>query len=64
MISRVFATLVLTAWLAPCASPASAQPRGPTGAAVLQDLSSISELRSLFEADRDKVRIVLLLSPT
>ena len=33
-------------------------------APVLQDLRGLGELRSLFERDRDKIRIVLLLSPT
>ena len=31
---------------------------------VLQDLAGLGELRSQFEADVDKIRIVLLLSPT
>ena len=33
-------------------------------AAGLRDLGGLDELRSLFERDRDKIRIVLLLSPT
>jgi hypothetical protein len=33
-------------------------------APALQDLRGLGELRSLFERDRDKIRIVLLLSPT
>jgi len=33
-------------------------------APVLQDLRGLGELRSLFERDRGKIRIVLLLSPT
>jgi hypothetical protein len=31
---------------------------------ALHDLRGVADLRSLFEGDRDKVRIVLLLSPT
>jgi hypothetical protein len=33
-------------------------------APALQDLGGVADLRALFDADRDKVRIVLLLSPT
>jgi len=33
-------------------------------APVLRDFGGLSELRSLFESDRGKIRIVLLLSPT
>ena len=39
---------------APAASPVSS----------LQDLNGAADLRARFEADHDKVRIVLLLSPT
>jgi len=31
---------------------------------VLRDLAGLNELRSQFETDLDKIRIVLLLSPT
>jgi hypothetical protein len=40
---------------------------GPVGAAdgpALQDLSSLDQLRSAFERDAGKPRVVLLLSPT
>ena len=35
-----------------------------TNAPVLRDLAGLSDLRSQFEIDVDKIRIVLLLSPT
>jgi hypothetical protein len=31
---------------------------------VLQDLSSLDELRAAFERDAGKTRVILLLSPT
>jgi hypothetical protein len=43
---------------------ARAQSGVPSAAPVLQDLAGLGELRSQFENDSDKVRIVLLLSPT
>jgi hypothetical protein len=35
-----------------------------TPASTLQDLASIDQLRTTFDADREKTRVVLLLSPT
>jgi hypothetical protein len=32
--------------------------------AALHDLASIGELQAVFDADREKTRVVLLLSPT
>jgi hypothetical protein len=64
MIPRVSTALMLVAWLALCASPAFAQSPVAISAPLLHDLNGIAELRSLFETDRDTVRIVLLLSPT
>ena len=43
---------------------ARAQPGVSNAAPVLQDLAGLSELRAQFENDSDKIRIVLLLSPT
>jgi hypothetical protein len=43
---------------------ARAQSGVSTAAPVLRDLAGLGELRSQFEIDVDKVRIVLLLSPT
>jgi hypothetical protein len=41
-----------------------AQPVSAATAPVLRDLHGIDELRSRFDGDQGKVRIVLLLSPT
>jgi hypothetical protein len=32
--------------------------------ATLRDLAGVDDLRALFERDRDKPRLILLLSPT
>jgi len=40
------------------------QATATNAAPVLRELSGVADLRALFEADRGKVRIVLLLSPT
>jgi hypothetical protein len=61
------AGLRLAALVAVLASPLHhprVQPGVASAAPVLQDLRGLGELRSLFEADVDKIRIVLLLSPT
>jgi hypothetical protein len=47
-----------------CRYHARAQSPGTTAARALQDLRRLDELRDIFDRDRDKVRIVLLLSPT
>jgi len=64
MTPRVSTALVLAVWLALCTSPAFAQSPEAISAPVLHDLNGMTELRALFETDRDTVRIVLLLSPT
>jgi len=65
MTPRVSTALVLAVWLASCVSPGFAQsPEAISAAPVLHDLNGMTELRALFETDRDTVRIVLLLSPT
>lgn len=35
-----------------------------TPSSTLQDLASIDQLQTTFDADREKTRVVLLLSPT
>jgi hypothetical protein len=35
-----------------------------TPSSTLQDLASIDQLQTTFDADREKTRIILLLSPT
>jgi len=35
-----------------------------TQSSTLQDLASIDQLQTTFDADREKTRIILLLSPT
>jgi hypothetical protein len=61
---RRSAVIVLAAWLAWPAPHAFTQAPVATAAPILQDLHGVADLRSLFERDRDKVRIVLLVSPT
>jgi hypothetical protein len=61
---RIRAAFLLTAWCL-CAAPrALTQAPATHSAPALQDLSGVADLRAPFDADRDKVRIVLLLSPT
>ena len=43
---------------------AGASPPVATAAPTLTDLKGVDELRSLFNSDVGKVRLVLLLSPT
>jgi hypothetical protein len=64
MRGRVRTALLLSAALAAPGYHAHAQ--SPTANAVraLQELRGLDELRDCFERDRDKIRIVLLLSPT
>jgi hypothetical protein len=37
---------------------------GVTPSSTLQDLASIGQLQTAFDVDREKTRVVLLLSPT
>ena len=64
MTSRMLAVIVATACLASPSPYVPAQSPITSAAPRLQDLRGIAEIRSLFDSDRDKVRIVLLLSPT
>jgi len=43
---------------------AIAQSTRATVPSALQDLAGIGELHSLFDRDSDKIRVVMLLSPT
>lgn len=56
--------LSATALLARPASHTFALPLRATNARSLQDLGGIPELRALFDRESDKVRILMLLSPT
>jgi hypothetical protein len=62
--SRILAALVMATALASPSPHALVQSPVTATAPALHDLRGIAEFRSLFESDRDKVRIVLLLSPT
>jgi hypothetical protein len=64
VVAAASVAFVLTVAL-PCQISGEAQPppKG-TDVPVLRDLAGISELRSLFDRERGKIRIVLLLSPT
>jgi hypothetical protein len=56
--------VLLAVALAAHPSQVRAQSTSAEAAPALQDLRGLGELRTLFERDRDKIRIVLLLSPT
>jgi len=61
----VAAAIIAAAWLALPAPLALGQSRAAGAASgALRDLQGVSTLRSDFNRDRSKVRIVLLLSPT
>ena len=64
VIGRTVVAIVVAAWLLAPPPRALAQP--PVGAAslVLNELNGVGELRSVFDSDREKIRVVLLLSPT
>ena len=64
MSSRIVPAALLAVALAAHPSLVRAQSTSAEAAQVLQDLRGLQELRTLFERDRDKIRIVLLLSPT
>jgi hypothetical protein len=61
---RILAAIVMTAALVSPSPQALVQSPATTVSPALHDLRGVAELRSLFDSDRDKVRIVLLLSPT
>jgi hypothetical protein len=64
MTSRIRAAIVVAAWLASLLPHALAESPLTTATPGLQDLRGIAQLQSLFDSDRDNVRVVLLLSPT
>jgi hypothetical protein len=63
-VVRCSAALLAAAVLARPASYAIAQPLHAANARSLRDLGGIPELRTLFDRESDKVRILMLLSPT
>ena len=63
-VVRCSAVLLAAAVLPRPASHAIAPPLHAASANSLQDLGGIPELRTLFDRESDKVRILLLLSPT
>jgi len=65
MTLRIRAAVAVAACLAwPLPQPLAKAPATTAPSVVLRDLNGVSELQSLFDRDRDKIRIVLLLSPT
>jgi hypothetical protein len=56
--------LAVALWLAWAAPQVAAQPAKAAASPVLRDLAGIADLQARFDQERDKVRIVLLLSPT
>jgi hypothetical protein len=64
MISRIRVAIVVAAWLVVLSPHAGAQSAVTIAPPALQDLSGLAHLQSLFDSDRDNVRLILLLSPT
>jgi hypothetical protein len=64
MFGRIVPAFLLAVVLAAHPSQARVQSTSADAARALQDLRGVSELRTLFERHHDKIRIVLLLSPT
>jgi hypothetical protein len=61
----VAAAMITAAWLAfPTPQALGQSPATAAASATLHDLREVATLRSDFNRDRSKVRIVLLLSPT
>jgi|SoiMethySBSTD1v2_1073268.scaffolds.fasta_scaffold09570_9 hypothetical protein len=58
----VLAAALWLTWTSPALVAQRAQ--APTTTPVLRDLAGIADLQARFDQERDKVRIVLLLSPT
>jgi hypothetical protein len=56
--------LAVALWLAWAAPQVAAQPAKAPASPVLRDLARIADLRTLFDQERDRIRVVLLLSPT
>ena len=64
MTSRILAAIAMTTALAVPSPQARVQSPSTVASPALHDLRGVAELRSLFDSDRDKIRVVLLLSPT
>jgi len=65
MPRRLWAAIVLAVSLASPGRYAHAQATAATAApTTLRDLGGVAELSALFDNDLDKIRILLLLSPT
>lgn len=64
VVARRELLIAAALWLAWPVTRAVAQTPAATAPAVLRDLAGISGLQEVFDRDSDKIRIVLLLSPT
>jgi hypothetical protein len=61
---RMLAAFVIATALTSLSPVMLSQSLSTTGSRTLHDLHDIGELRSLFDHERDHIRILLLLSPT
>jgi len=59
-LGTALALSLCVAWSRSVAATRPATPSSP----ALRDLTSVAQLQAAFEADQDKTRVVLLLSPT
>ena len=62
-VTRLSAAAFLATSLLSSMRPAAMQPPA-ANTVTLRDLGGFDDLRALFENDREKLRLVLLLSPT
>ena len=62
-VTRLSAAVLLATSLLSPMRPAAMQPPA-ANMVTLRDLGGLDDLRALFENDREKLRLVLLLSPT
>ena len=51
-------------WVALAAAPLQGQSADQAPPPVLHDVHGVADLQAAFDQDRDKIRLVLLLSPT
>ena len=61
---RVALLLLATAALAGCGGDETAAPTAAPAAETVHDLANVLQLRSDFEADAGKTRLIVLFSPT